>query len=194
MPRLILTRLAGGLMLVSVVLLIPLLLGTGTSLFTVGPFTWPTPAEVNITVYYSFPVSSIARFPLIAKFLVACCSAPGLLGVTLAQCRWLGRLSGSLALLGQIGMALFTFLLLGISGTNAVHLLSTLDSTSTISWPWIVVLPFAASLALGLGLTGCGLLTGKERELAGSKGPLLLLGLWLLVGNLGLGWLQWTNP
>lgn len=197
MSRATLIRLTGGLILVSVVVLLPLLFSTGTPLFTVGPIVSPAPngglppsGGSGPETFFMFPTPGVT-FPLVAKFLAACCFALGLLGVTLVQRGWIGRLTGSLALLGQIGMVLFTFLELWSRRSDAMSLLLSADLTALRLWS---VLPFVASLTLGLGLIGCGYVTFKMGRFAFWRGALLVLGLWLVVGNLGLWWLQWMNP
>lgn len=215
MSRATFIRLAGGLTLVSVVLLIPILFSTHTPPFTSGGIAFSVygpcnasstrfclqvfnsegvvyTASGNTLIYYmalSAPTFSSA-FPLVAKLLAACCFAVGLLGVTLAQRSWPGRLAGGLALLGQVGTIMFTFVF-GGSSFDALHILPIYNLTLLRLWD--VLLPIF-SLALGLGLIICGLAAFKEGTLGGWKGALLLLGLWLGIGNAGLWWLQWTNP
>jgi hypothetical protein len=205
MSRRTLRRLAGLLTLVSVVGLIVLSFSIGMSFFTPGPvfavFTKNNPSGSGS--FYPFsgnPEGTLYGFmlyqswPLAAHLLVACCFVFVLLGVTLAQRTWLGRLSGSLAMLGQVGMTLFlVLLLLTFSGRDLLFNPPAISDVKTL-WLWGVLLPFAASVALSIGLVVCGIVSWKERSLPGWKGLPLLLGLWLGVGNLGLWWLQWTNP
>jgi hypothetical protein len=196
MSRAMLIRLAGGLTLVSVVLLLPLLLSTRTPLFTVGPVFFPSPSGGNgpEVSFELFSRPSVA-FPLVAKLLAACCFALGLLGVTLTQRRWIGRLAGGLALLGQIGLVLYLLLLLWFeSAPFQSEVMGVLSPDLMVLRLWSDLLPLGASLALGLGLIGCGLVTLKTGRFTPWSAALLVLGLWLGVGNLGLWWLEWTNP
>ena len=214
MSRATFIRLAGGLTLVSIVLLIPILFSTHTSPFTTGGVAFsvygPCTASSTRFCLQTFTSGGVAytasgktliymvfltptfnsTFPLVAKLLTACCFAVGLLGVTLAQRSWPGRLSGGLELLGQVGTILFTFVF-GGSSFDVLHALPIYNLTLLRLWG--VLLPIF-SLALGLGLVICGLVTFKEGALGGWKGALLLLGLWLGIGNAGLWWLQQTNP
>ncbi len=214
MSRAAFTRLAGGLTLVSIVLLIPILFITHTPPFTYGGVVYVVSNSCDISAtrfcLQTFTSEGVAYttsgnvigfmvvsapyygsvFPFVAKLFAACCFAAGLLGVTLAQRSWPGRLSGGLALLGQVGTILFIFVL-GGSSFNALHV-SRLYAL-TLPQLWGVLLP-VSSLALGLGLIICGLVTFKAGALGGWKGALLLLGLWLGIGNAGLWWLQWAHP
>lgn len=216
MSRATFIRLAGGLTLVSAVLLIPILFSTHTPPFTSGGVAFSVygpcdatstrfclqtftsggvayTASGNTLIYmvFSSPTYS-STFPLVAKLLTACCFAVGLLGVTLAQRSWPGRLAGGLALLGQVGTILFTFVFGGTSFGALYPLTLTLRDPTLLQLRGVLLPIF--SLALGLGLIICGLIAFKEGTLGGWKGALLLLGLWLGIGNAGLWWLQWTNP
>ena len=214
MSRAAFIRLAGGLILVSVALLVPILFSTHTPPFTSGAVAYVVSPSCDISgtrlclqtytpggVVYTTSGNTISFmlvsapyygsvFPFVAKLFAACCFALGLLGVTLAQRRWPGRLAGGLALLGQAGTILSTFVL---GGSNFGDLYPSTVYDLTLSRLWSV-LPLASSLALGLGLIICGLVTLKEGALTGWKGALLLLGLWLGIGNAGLWWLQWAHP